>query len=441
MAQELKQSKIPASEIQMGMYVSALDRPWEDSPFLLQGFVVSSPKVLAKLQSLCKFVYVDNAQSINMEEATKERPAPPPPKGDPNDPYKKSEKPLPINKEKYQSRPRMSSTEMKLARESYQKVQTSLTTVFKGVSENSLVNPQDVSKASSTLVSSAVAYPSALSWLALIQRHNNKVYDHALRTSTWALLCGRHIGLDEQDLKWLAIGSMIKDMGQLQSKKEGKKITTADEAVRESVKLAEMSRMHKEVIQIIACHREKFNGTGKPKGLAGEDIPLLARITSIATAYDLALNPLNRGRDAMSSSEAARFIYSQRGRAFQDELAVQFIESLGTYPLGTILQLDTGEVAVVVDQDDKFRLKPRVMVITDEEGQPLEEKRVISLAAQQPGSTEVTARILKDLSTASFNIDMREIQQEYQRLDASSSQASKSSSPGGIFRRFFGKKT
>lgn len=441
MAQELKQSKIPASEIQMGMYVSALDRPWEDSPFLLQGFVVSSPKVLAKLQSLCKFVYVDNAQSINMEEATKERPAPPPPKGDPNDPYKKSEKPLPINKDKYQARPRMSSTEMKLARESYQKVQTSLTSVFKGVSENSLVNPQDVSKASSTLVSSAVAYPSALSWLALIQRHNNKVYDHALRTSTWALLCGRHIGLDEQDLKWLAIGSMIKDMGQLQSKKEGKKITTADEAVRESVKLAEMSRMHKEVIQIIACHREKFNGTGKPKGLAGEDIPLLARITSIATAYDLALNPLNRGRDAMSSSEAARFIYSQRGRAFQDELAVQFIESLGTYPLGTILQLDTGEVAVVVDQDDKFRLKPKVMVITDEEGQPLEEKRVISLAAQQPGSTEITARILKDLSTASFNIDMREIQQEYQRLDASSSQASRSSSPGGIFRRFFGKKT
>ncbi|MEQ9208485.1 MAG: hypothetical protein RLN96_01390, partial [Pseudomonadales bacterium] len=106
----------------------------------------------------------------------------------------------------------------------------------------------------------------------------------------------------------------------------------------------------------------------------------------------------------------------------------------------TILQLDTGEVAVVVDQDDKFRLKPKVMVITDEEGQPLEEKRVISLAAQQPGNTEVTARILKDLSTASFNIDMREIQQEYQRLDSSHSQASRSNSPGGIFRRFFGKK-
>lgn len=422
----------------MGMYISALDRPWEKSPFLLQGFVVSSPKVLAKLQSLCKFVYVDSAQSINMEEAKQER-AIPPPKSNPNDPYRKSEKALPINREKYRTRPRMSSTEMKLARESYQNVQTSLTSVFKGVSENSSVDPQDVSKASSVLVSSAVAYPSALSWLALIQRHSNKVYDHALRTSTWALLCGRHIGLDEQDLKWLAIGTMIKDMGQLQSRKTGKKITTAGEAVNESVKLAEMSKMHKEVIQIIACHREKFNGTGKPKGLAGEDIPLLARIASIATAYDLALNPLNRGRTAMSSSEASRFVYGQRGRAFQDELAVQFIESLGTYPLGTILQLDTGEVAVVVDQDEKFRLKPKVMVITDDSGQPLKEKRVFSLGSNNPEQQNVSAKILKDLSAASFNINMREIQEEYQKLDASA--GGSSATPRGLISRFFGKKS
>lgn len=69
MAQELKQSKIAASDIQMGMYVSALDLPWEESPFLLQGFVVSSPKVLAKLQSLCEFVYVDNAQSIKPQKS------------------------------------------------------------------------------------------------------------------------------------------------------------------------------------------------------------------------------------------------------------------------------------------------------------------------------------------------------------------------------------
>ena len=140
----------------------------------------------------------------------------------------------------------------------------------------------------------------------------------------------------------------------------------------------------------------------------------------------------------MSSSEAARFIYSQRGRAFQDELAVQFIESLGTYPLGTILQLDSGEVAVVVDQDEKFRLKPKVMVITDDTGQPLAEKRVMSLAGENPEEQNVSAKILKDLSAASFNINMREIQEEYQKLDASSSGST--TSPGGLLKKFFGSK-
>ena len=439
---ELKQIKVPVGSLQMGMYVSALDRPWEESPFLLQGFCVSSPKVLSKLQSLCEFVYVDSHKSVDMENIDKletSTSAVSKPKNNPKDPYQASKKALPINKEKYQARPRMSSAEMKLARESYKNVQSSLTHVFKGVAENASVNSKDVNKASDTLVSSAVAYPSALSWLALIQRHNNKIYDHALRTSTWALLCGRHIGLDEQDLKWLALGTMLKDMGQLQSKKSGKSITTADQAVEESIKLAEMSKMHKEVIRIIAAHREKFNGTGKPKGLVGEEIPLLARIAAISTAYDLALNPLNRGRDAMSSSEAARFIYSQRGRAFQDELSVQFIESLGTYPLGTILQLDTGEVAVVVDQDEKFRLKPKVMVITDDTGQPLKEKRIMSLTGDQsnPEGGAINAKIMKDLSAASFNINMREIQEEYQKIDAT---AKGGAGPGGIFKKFFGRK-
>lgn len=428
---ELKQYRIEANNVQMGMYVSALDRPWEESPFLLQGFIVSSRKVLSKIQSLCEFVYIDSAQSIDIENIKRGTPQVSKEKEDPKNPYRESKKPLPVKSNRYESRPRMSNTEMRLARESYQNVQNSLTAVFKGVSENASVEPETVIKASNTLVSSAVAYPSALSWLALIQRQNNKVYDHALRASTWALLCGRHIGLDQQDLKWLAIGTMIKDMGQLRRKKSGSQVMTAEEAVDESIRLAKMSKMHKEVISIISCHREKFNGTGKPKGLVGEEIPLLARIASIATAYDLALNPLNRTRTAMSSSEASRFIYGQRGRAFQDELAIQFIESLGTYPLGTILQLDTGEVAVVVDQDEKYRLKPKVMIITDDAGQPIKKKRVISLASDVSESTSPTAKILKDISTESFNINMREIQTEYQQFLVDTR--------GSIVKNFLGK--
>lgn len=441
---------MPSDRIQMGMYIVGLDRAWKDSPFLLQGFVVSSPKVLQRLKDLCEYVYVDSEKSIRLGDKRKqkqEKPEPASPfspqvkKSSKRDPYRASRQPLPLNKERYRPHTRMTHAEMRVARESYQEVQKSLTRLLDGVTEGSVADLDEVNEASGTLVSSAISYPSSLSWLALIQKHNNKIYNHALRASTIAVLCGRHIGLSENDLKWLAIGTMLKDIGQLraQLKKSAKEKKLTQEQIAElSVSFATVNKLHKKVIGIIAHHRERFNGTGKPKGLEGEEIPLLARIATIATAYDLALNPISKGREPMSPSQAARMIYTQRGRAFQDELAIQFIEALGTYPLGTILQLDTGEVAVVVGQDEKHRLKPRIIVVTDEAGQPIAKKRIANLGKAQEGSEgeHINAKVMRDLSFNSISLNMADLLDEYDALEKEQKQANSR----GFFRRLFRRK-
>lgn len=437
---ELKRIKVPAGRIQMGMYVSNLDRPWKDSPFLLQGFVVSSSKVMTKLREICDFVYVDTDKSVNprrMKAQAVDTNQPEPPtsqKSDPKDPYRASKAKLPINKSRYKKPPSMTPADMKLARQSYKDVQKNLSGILDGISKKSLADQKQVDEASDTLVSSAVSYPSSLSWLALIQKHNNRIYDHALRASTWAVLCGRHIGLNESDLKWLAIGTMLKDIGQLRSALKKKKLSS-NQSVEQSVDLAKLSKLNSKVIGIIAHHRERFNGTGKPRGLEGEEIPLLARIATIATAYDLALNPMSKGREPMSPSQSARMIYTQRGRAFQDELAIQFIEALGTYPLGTILQLDTGEVAVVVGQDEKSRLKPRIIVVTDEAGQPIAQKRIANLGKAGEGDDGefINAKVMRDLSFSAINLNMAELLEEYETLQ----KASENSGKLGFFKRLF----
>ena len=440
---ELKRLKVPANRIQMGMYVSNLDRPWKSSPFLLQGFLVSSPKVLAKLREICEFVYVDADKSVDpkrLKQKALDTKTPTPPKqdkSDAKDPYRASKAKLPINKNRYKIPHGMTQADMRLARQSYKDVQKSLSGLLDGISKESLADPKQVDQASGTLVASAVSYPSSLSWLALIQKHNNRIYDHALRASTWAVLCGRHIGLNESDLKWLAIGTMLKDIGKLRSALKKKKLS-ADESAGKSLDLAKLSKLNSKVIGVIAHHRERFNGTGKPKGLEGEEIPLLARIATIATAYDLALNPIGKGREPKSPSQAARMIYTQRGRAFQDELAIQFIEALGTYPLGTILQLDTGEVAVVVGQDEKSRLKPRIIVVTDEAGQPIDKKRIAHLGTAGKGEEGefINAKVMRDLSFSAINLNMAELLEEYETLQ----NAAKNVGALGFFRRLFGKK-
>ena len=421
---ELKQVKVMAHDLKMGMFVSALDRPWTESPFLMQGFSVTSPKVLEKIREICEFVYIDSARSIQVDSEGKlskpsirfGR------KDNPNDPVRASRKPLPINHDKYGSRPAMTANRVALARQSYQSVQKSIGSLFEGVQSSSSVDAKDIGKASSTLVSSAVRYPSALSWLALMQKHNDKVYNHALRASTWALLCGRHIGLEEVDLKWLTLGILMKDVGQLANQanfdESGLSGKSREEiAIAKSVALVKGSTQNEKVLAIIENYREKFNGTGKPRGLVGEEIPLLARIATIAIAYDLLLYPVRKDRPAMSPSEAASYIYSQRGRAFQDELAVQFIEAVGTYPMGTLVQLDSGEIGVVVDHDKKQRLKPKVLVVADEFGALLKNKRVVNLADKDTGNAERVSGVARDLSSTSLDLDMNKIQEEYHAIE------------------------
>lgn len=424
---ELRQIKVPSMQIAMGMYVSALDRPWSESPFLMQGFCVTSPKVLAKLQELCEFVMVDSTKSIG-EVDQKLNTAPVAPKFDTaksSETVRKSSKPLPINKERYLRRPVMTTADVATARQSYQNVQKSISSVFKGVTAGSSIDAKSVEQASNAMVNSAVRYPSALSWLALMQKRSDRVYNHALRASTWALLCGRHIGIAETELKYLTLAILLKDIGNLKSNTgqidiDTSGMTKEEAAIAKTVALVKQSTKSEKVISIIETYREKFNGTGKPKGLVGEEIPLLARIASIAIAYDLLLNPLRPERAALSPSEASRYIYSQRGRAFQDELAVQFIEALGTYPLGTLLQLDSGEIGVVVDHDEKARLKPTIMVVADEFGKPIEDWRIIKLSqssdAHKDSEKPAITKVMRDLSADNLDLDMQKIQDKYQEL-------------------------
>lgn len=276
-------------------------------------------------------------------------------------------------------------------------------------------------------------YPSALSWLALMQKRNDQVYNHALRASTWALLCGRHMGVEESELKYLTLAILLKDIGNLKNTESpstdnsAKEMTREEAAIARTVALVKKSTKSKKVISIIKTYREKFNGTGKPKGLIGEQIPLLARIAAIAIAYDLLLNPIGTTRAALSPSEAAKYIYTQRGRAYQDELAVLFIEALGTYPLGTLLQLDSGEIGVVVDHNAKARLKPTIMVVADEFGNPIEDWRIVKLSEIDNNSTNeaegkpTITKIMRDLSADNLDLDMQKIQDKYQQLRGATS--------------------
>ena len=175
--------------------------------------------------------------------------------------------------------------------------------------------------------------------------------------------------------------------------------------VNHSVEIVkETGGFSKEVVSIVASHHERFDGSGYPNGLSGGHIPLLARMAAIVDTYD-AITSETMYRTAISAHEAVRRLYEWRGNLFQPELVEQFIQTLGTYPTGSIVELNTGQVAIVISQNRVRRLRPKVMVILDKEKSRCEISPILDMIKETEDEDGNPLEILKVLQPGAYGID------------------------------------
>jgi HD-GYP domain-containing protein (c-di-GMP phosphodiesterase class II) len=427
---ELEKVKVDVMDLKVGLYVSALDRPWSQTSFPLQGFKIRSHRELSALKAVCQYVYIDSEKSNFDSDETRQQilNSSASDKRDINK-VRKSTRPLDIDHNYYGFNNNIpSSSQYQQVNDDLIRVSSSINAIYSELRAGSDIDEAKLNQASSILTDAIVKMPTAAFWTALLQQHDDQIYNHGLRTATWALLCGRHIGLEVLQLKRLAQGILLKDVYRL----SGKFNTQAKaDPVLTSVSLLRESNAHPKIIAVVKYHRERFNGSGKPFGLVGEKIPFLARIASIATAYDLALHPLKDQSKAKSPSQAAKVLYNQKGKAFQEELVVEFIEAIGLYPLGTMVTLSSGETGVVIKNNPNRRLKPEIMVVKDANGSELEEPRTINLSSEEGLS------ITNDLPAARADAELQNVfENSVLSLVPDSGKAG-----GGFIKRLFGTST
>jgi HD-GYP domain-containing protein (c-di-GMP phosphodiesterase class II) len=227
------------------------------------------------------------------------------------------------------------------------------------------------------------------------------LYGHALATSVWALSFGRHLGLDKETLTLLGTGAMLLDIG---------KIRIPPKVLRKPGALDppewKLMQMHAaygarllraapgidpRILSMVESHHERQDGSGYPSGLKGDQIPLIARIAGIVDSYDAMITNRSHAR-AKSAYDAVRELTVLSGKGFQAELVELFVQAVGVFPTGTLVELNTGEVGVVIAQNRFRRLRPEVMVILDGAKQVRSEFVTVDLLtceanhdAQQPG--------------------------------------------------------
>jgi len=428
--------KIDVTGLRVGMYVSELDRPWLETPFLFQGFFIRSKNEIDELHEHCEFVYIDLEQSLlaaNDTHATK-----PPQKAivtaaasQPE--HKRSfwqrllqlfgrkQEPTvaapPQPGEYYQDTVNVAD-ELVVAKTVHTGSLQCLVDVLDSVRQGATIRVPDLEIVVDGMVDSVLRNNTAMALLVRMQEVDDYTHAHSLATSMWALIFGRHLGLDRQSLKLLGLGGLLLDVGKTKLPQQllrstGELTDLAKTHLRSHVQLGvellgAADSIDRRVLDMVATHHERFDGSGYPNGLKGNQIPVFGRIGGIVDSY-AAMSSNRPYAKAMSSYDAMREFKTLADKSFQAELIEQFIQAIGIFPAGTLVELSTDEIAVVLREHRTSRLLPEVAIILDAHGRKLDDFRIVDLADQpEEELTSMGIWIKRGLNPGEFDINLED---------------------------------
>lgn len=228
----------------------------------------------------------------------------------------------------------------------------------------------ELSSVAFELVDTITNHKNVLVNISDLKSYDDYTYHHSVSVAVISIAIGTEMELPKQKLHQLALCALLHDIGKIEIPKElinkpGKLTSDEFTVVKQHAEFGiEYLQQHnfdgEEIYSGVVSHHEKYNGEGYPKQLAGEDIPLFGRIISVADVFD-ALTSKRPYRDPMSPADAAEYIMGNSNIAFDYEIVKAFMNKMEFYPIGTLVKLSTGKLAVVVQSQNSLRPVVRLL--------------------------------------------------------------------------------
>ncbi len=269
-------------------------------------------------------------------------------------------------------------------------------------------------EAVSACVDNIIHQSDAMLLMSRLKLKDEYTSAHCLNVSIISIALGRYMELNKKQLNEVGLCGLLHDMG---------KVRTPDQILNKSGRLTddEMQIMQQhpaegynilsstsgishEVMHVAQAHHERIDGQGYPHGLSGSDLSLYSRMVTIADVFD-AITSDRTYKSGATVETALRIIHDGQGEAFDPILVTQFIENIGIYPLGTIIELHNGEIGVVVCTSPEKRLRPCIKIILDKERSPIE-SRLVNLAEPNSDAEGNPYWIRASHNPRNFDIDL-----------------------------------
>ena len=392
--------KIPVDQLRPGMYVRELDIPWEESTFMFQGLTIESQSDIMEVQKQCKHVWVDYTE-YRLVDAKK------------NDAvgFAANQSLLEVE-EVYPE-----------AREVHDQAQQVVKQMFNDIRLGGEIDVQKVRQSINSSVASILRNPDASIWLTRLKEKDDLTGQHVMNVAALSIIAGRSMNMSKTDLENLGVCALMHDVGKsllplelisrsgtLNSVELGL-IRTHPQLGHDI--LSKSKNMYSGAANVALCHHEHFDGNGYPNGLKGEEIPLFARIVSIADAYD-SMTTKQAHRNAYSPTQALDELYAKRDKQFDAELVLKFIDGIGIFPPGSIVEMTNGEVGIVLSTTSE-KLSPRVIMILDR-NKDASVQQMVDLSLMSVDTDGQPYQIKTTLADGSFGIVVDEFQRAGLRI-------------------------
>jgi len=417
-------TKVDVHDLRLGMYVSELDRPWLGTPFLFQGFEIQTDEELDQLRALCQHVFVLSGDTLISHIQRRKKPQTTAPRAT-QIRIEEPEEEFAVTETSSRQIPHTGSPpsryidqtpveeELEQAVEIERSARETIYTILDDVRLGRSVDTPRAKMVVGQMAESVVRNPDALVWLTHLKKKHEYTALHSLRVSVLALALGRHLGFGPEKLQILGIGALLHDIGKLHVPSE---ILDKPEAltrqefeimklhVPNGLKILENSAdLPPAALEVVGRHHERYNGNGYAFGLSRDDIGEFGLISAIVDTYD-AITSDRSYHLSLSAADALKIIYEGRQKAYHPWLTEQFIQCMGIFPIGSIVEMSTGSIGVVITANRARRLRPRVALILSPEKTPYTPATVIDLMTTTHDASGKPIEIKNMLPAGAFSI-------------------------------------
>jgi cyclic di-GMP phosphodiesterase len=357
--------KIKISQLRVGMYVENVDKDWFNIPFFRRKII--SEEQIEKLKRYhVEEVKIDLTRGIDIGGEVKETAV-------------AVAEPPELPEETLEPEPRVRSVishefreELEPAKKAYTQAIKAVTDVMQDSRSGRYLEQEQTKVVVSELVDSCMRNDDALVSLTKLLSHDEYTFSHCINVTVFALVLGKALGFGVDQLQSFGESVMLHDVGKMLVPPEilnkPGKLTPEEFDVmklhvdRGVVLLRESFPDNPSIALVADEHHERMDGSGYPHGKRGNDISQWGQISAIADVYD-ALTSRRCYKREITPHRSMALIYRLRGGDFNPLYVDRFIECVGIYPIGSLVRLTTGEVALIVSIHHDDLLHPDVLVL------------------------------------------------------------------------------